>query len=188
MLFISPQKLFSFLRYFHLCLDFLVMRWKGLIKKIKVNFKFYDVTAWLTNNRNTHIVQYFEMFDFVSHICLQWFSVLCICNSDLLDFNKNAAEPCCSIEFSCAFSWLWANQSFLNFQFWFCYYCTLFVQCQVEVFLHCVYHIRFKCCFFWPWENRYIVHGFDSISITQFSAMICSVSAEGCLNHVPHLI
>ena len=54
--------------------------------------------------------------------------------------------------------------------------------------LHCVYHIRFKCCFFWPWENRYIVHGFDSISITQFSAMICPVSAEGCLNHVPHLI
>ena len=29
---------------------------KGLIKKIKVNFKFYDVTVWLTNNRNTHTV------------------------------------------------------------------------------------------------------------------------------------
>ena len=33
---------------------------KRLDKKDKVNFKFYDVTAWLTNNRNTHIAQYFE--------------------------------------------------------------------------------------------------------------------------------
>ena len=39
-----------------------------------------------------------------------------------------------------------------------------------------------KCSFFWPWENEYIVNGFDSISITQFPAMICSVSAEGSLN------
>ena len=28
---------------------------KRLDKKDKVNLKFYDVTAWLTNNRNTHI-------------------------------------------------------------------------------------------------------------------------------------
>ena len=33
---------------------------KRLDKKDKVNFKFYDVTAWLANNRNTHIAQYFE--------------------------------------------------------------------------------------------------------------------------------
>ena len=33
---------------------------KQLDKKDKVNFKFYDVTAWLTNNRNTHIAQHFE--------------------------------------------------------------------------------------------------------------------------------
>ena len=52
MLFVSPQKLFSFLRYFSFCLDFLVMYRKGLIKKIKINFKFYDVTAWLINNCN----------------------------------------------------------------------------------------------------------------------------------------
>ena len=46
-----------------------------------------------------------------------------------------------------------------------------------------------KCSFFWPWENEYIVNGFDSISITQFPAMICSVSAEGSLNRVvAHLI
>ena len=28
---------------------------KWLDKKDKVNFKFYDITAWLTNNCNTHI-------------------------------------------------------------------------------------------------------------------------------------
>ena len=32
---------------------------KRLVKKDKVNFK-YDATALLTNNRNTHIAQYFE--------------------------------------------------------------------------------------------------------------------------------
>ena len=73
MFFISPQKLFSFQRYLSFCLDFLAMYRKGLIKKIKVNFKFYDVTAWLTNNCDIHIAQYFEMSDFVSHVCLQYF-------------------------------------------------------------------------------------------------------------------
>ena len=33
---------------------------KWLDKKDKVNFKFYDVTVWLTNNCNTHIAQYLE--------------------------------------------------------------------------------------------------------------------------------
>ena len=33
---------------------------KRLDIKDKVNFKFYDVTARLTNNRNTHISQYLE--------------------------------------------------------------------------------------------------------------------------------
>ena len=33
---------------------------KRLDKKDKVNFKFHDVTAWLANNRNTHIAQYLE--------------------------------------------------------------------------------------------------------------------------------
>ena len=33
---------------------------KRLDTKDKVNFKFYDVTAWFTSNRNTHIAQYFE--------------------------------------------------------------------------------------------------------------------------------
>ena len=33
---------------------------KWLDKKDKVNLKCYDVTAWLTNNCNTYIVQYLE--------------------------------------------------------------------------------------------------------------------------------
>ena len=48
LLLISPQKLFLFSRYLSFCLAFLAMYRKGLIKKIKVNFKFYDVTVWLT--------------------------------------------------------------------------------------------------------------------------------------------
>ena len=36
MLFISPQKLFSFSRYLSFCLDFLVMYRNGLIKKIRL--------------------------------------------------------------------------------------------------------------------------------------------------------
>ena len=32
---------------------------KRLDKKDKVNFKFYDVTAWLANSHNTHIAQCF---------------------------------------------------------------------------------------------------------------------------------
>ena len=68
MLFISPRKLFLFSRYLSICLDFLVMHQKGLIKKIKVSFKFFDDTAWLKNNCNTLITQYFEMPD---DVCLQ---------------------------------------------------------------------------------------------------------------------
>ena len=33
---------------------------KRLDKKDKVNFKFFDVTAWLKNNCDTHIAQYLE--------------------------------------------------------------------------------------------------------------------------------
>ena len=42
----------TFSRYVNCCLDFSLIYRKGLIKKIKVNFKFYDVTAWLTNDCN----------------------------------------------------------------------------------------------------------------------------------------
>ena len=57
---ISCQKLVSISRY----LSFLSWLFgnvaKHLDKRDKVNFKIYDVTTWLTNNCNTHIVQYFE--------------------------------------------------------------------------------------------------------------------------------
>ena len=33
---------------------------KRLYKRDKVNFKYYDFTAWLTNNCNAHIAQYLE--------------------------------------------------------------------------------------------------------------------------------
>ena len=33
---------------------------KWLDKKDKVNFKFYNVTAWLINTCDTHIVQYLK--------------------------------------------------------------------------------------------------------------------------------
>ena len=33
---------------------------KRLDKKDNVHFKFYDVTTWLTNNRDTHMARYFE--------------------------------------------------------------------------------------------------------------------------------
>ena len=58
MLFVSPQKLFQFSRYFSFRHDFLFMQEKRLDQKDKVNFKIRDVTAWFINNCNTHIVQY----------------------------------------------------------------------------------------------------------------------------------
>ena len=60
MLFISTKKLFSFSRYLSFCCDFIGHVAKRLDKKDKLNFKFYDVTAWLTNNYNTHVSQHLE--------------------------------------------------------------------------------------------------------------------------------
>ena len=53
---------------------------------------------------------------------------------------------------------------------------------SAEVSLNCISRIRFRWSFFWPWASQYMVHGFNSISIAQSPAMICSVSAEGSLN------
>ena len=55
MLFISPQKAFSFLNF---CFFDHVA--KQLNEKDKVNLKFYDITARLTNNGNTHIISHLE--------------------------------------------------------------------------------------------------------------------------------
>ena len=40
---------------FIFCPDFFGLVGKRLDKKVKVNFKIYDVTDWKTNNYNTHI-------------------------------------------------------------------------------------------------------------------------------------
>ena len=59
MLFISPQKLFLFSRYLSFCLDVSVVCRKVLTKKVKVNFKFFYVAVWLTNNCNRHLILFF---------------------------------------------------------------------------------------------------------------------------------
>ena len=141
MILISPQKLFSFSRYLSFQLDVLVMYRKGLIKKIKVNFKFYDITAWLTNNCKTHIAQYFEISDFASHVCLQKFSVSCICNNDLLDFNRSVAESCFSISAVPFFSTSAVPVLILLVLY-------LIHSVSAEVSLNCISRIRFKYSFF----------------------------------------
>ena len=60
MLFISCQKLFSFMRYLNFCLDFFSHVEKWLVKKAKVNFKIYNVTDSETNNYHTHVAQYLK--------------------------------------------------------------------------------------------------------------------------------
>ena len=57
MLFILPRKLFSFSRYFSFCFSRALKR---LDLKDEFNFKFYDITAWLTNYFSTHITKYLE--------------------------------------------------------------------------------------------------------------------------------
>ena len=133
MLFISPQKLFSFSRYLSFCLEFLVMYQKGLIKKIKVNFKFYDVAASLTNNCNTHIAQYLEMSDFVS----------CICSNDLLDINRSVVESYCSTGFSCAVLTL-SKSIFFELLVLIPLVLHLIRSVSAEVSLNSISRIRFK--------------------------------------------
>ena len=58
MIFISPQKLFSFSKYLSFCRDFLVMQKKQFDQKDKVNLKIHYVTTWITNNCNAHIADY----------------------------------------------------------------------------------------------------------------------------------
>ena len=60
LLFISSQKLFSFLRYLNFCRNFFGHVGNCLDKKAKLNFKIYDVTNLKTNNYNAHIVKYLK--------------------------------------------------------------------------------------------------------------------------------
>ena len=50
------KALFVLMIYF--CLDFFAMEKETACLEDKVNFKIYDVIAWLINNRNKHIAQY----------------------------------------------------------------------------------------------------------------------------------
>ena len=58
--FYFTSKAFFVLRIFNFLSWFFGLAVKRLDKKDKVNFKIYDVTAWLTNKCNTHISQYLE--------------------------------------------------------------------------------------------------------------------------------
>ena len=130
---------------------------KGLIKKIKVNFKFYDITAWLTNNCKTHIAQYFEISDFASHVCLQKFSVSCICNNDLLDFNRSVAESCFSISAVPFFSTSAVPVLILLVLY-------LIHSVSAEVSLNCISRIRFK----FSLHSSFIIIDFDKVADMQY--------------------
>ena len=52
-------KIFTFLFYL-IFFFFFVYTEKQLDKRVKVNFKIYDVKNWIRNNHNTHIAQYLK--------------------------------------------------------------------------------------------------------------------------------
>ena len=58
--FISSEKLFSFLRYLKFFPDFFCYIEKQLDRKAKVNFKIYGITNWKTKNYNKHIARYLK--------------------------------------------------------------------------------------------------------------------------------
>ena len=106
---------------------------------------------------------------FFSHVCLQQFSVTCICNNDLLDFNRTVAESCCFTGFNCALS---SKSMFFELLVLIPLVLYLIHSGWAEVSLNFVSRIRFKCSFLWRSEYQCMVHGFDSITITQFPAMM----------------
>ena len=53
--FISPYKLFLFVRYLIFCPDIFGHVGTRIDKEIKVNLKIYDVTTWLKNKFNIDI-------------------------------------------------------------------------------------------------------------------------------------
>ena len=57
MLFVSPKKFFSFLRYFSFCPEFFNHVGKWLDKKAKVSFKIYDVTTWEISKYDTPVAK-----------------------------------------------------------------------------------------------------------------------------------
>ena len=53
-------KAFLFSRYLNFCADFFDNVGKRIDKKATVNLKIYDVTTWITSNKNAHILQYLK--------------------------------------------------------------------------------------------------------------------------------
>ena len=143
-----------------------------------------NVTAWL----QTIVIHIFRDVWFCFSCLLPIIFCFVHLYNDLPDFKRSVAKSCYSTGFSCALSWLWANQCFFNFSFFIPLVLFLIRSVSAEVSLNCISRIQFKCSLYWPWQNKYMSHGFDSISITHFPAMICSVSTEGFLNRVAHSI
>ena len=56
----SPLKMMKNAFYFTLNALSVLKIFKFFVFIDKVNFRFYDVTVWLTNNCNAHIAQYLE--------------------------------------------------------------------------------------------------------------------------------
>ena len=144
---------------------------KAWRKRLRVSLKFYGVTAWLTNNCNTIITQYSKMSDFFLMFACSNFpfhaSVIMIYCSILL---LRWTQLCLLLTLS--------KSVFFELPVLVPFVLYLIRLLSAGVSLNCVSRIQYKCSFFWPWENQYMVHGFDSISITQFPAMICSVSLK----------
>ena len=101
-----------------------------------------EVPLTKTLNGVLSIEYSYFMFDFVSHVCLQWFSVWRICNNDLTKINRSVAESCCSTGFSCVFSWLWANQRFFKLQVLIPLICYLISSVSGEVSLNYISRTR----------------------------------------------
>ena len=90
---------------------------KSLIKKIKVDLKFYDVTAWLKNNCNIHIPNIlrclilFLMFACTNFLFHAFLTMIYWTSTELL---LNLAAPLDSAVPSLNFE---QKQCFLNFRF-----------------------------------------------------------------------
>ena len=60
-------KALLFLKYLDFCPDVFVHVGKRVDKKVKVNFRIYDVTDWEKNNCTTHIARYLKKLKV--HLC-----------------------------------------------------------------------------------------------------------------------
>ena len=96
----------------------ILLSWFLLFINISYLLKVFRFDFWIlrdsvavpllkTLSRLPQSVAFYAWFCF-THV-LAIFSLLYICNNDLLNVNRRVAESCCSLGFSCAFSWLWPN-------------------------------------------------------------------------------